>query len=606
MRIKWLSVIRIVGLSFVLLYHFFIKYFPGGFLGVDLFFTLSGYLTTALLIDEFAEKQTIDLKGFFKRRFYRILPPLLLVIGIITPLAWLIRDDFLAGIGQQISATIGFMTNVYEILAGGGYENQFTPHLFLHTWTLAIEVQFYLIWAFLIWRLTRIVKNLGQLRAMIFLISGVLFLLSFLSMFVSSFFSPDFSSIYFSSWTHIFPFFSGSILATLIGIRQTTKSFQRLIHKWSLSKSLSIFSVGLAVEFILLFTFKFTSIWTYLVGFLLSTLTTSVMIYAARLLHEQTEKITEPAILGYLADISYGLYLFHWPFYIIFSELFNNLLATILTLTLSFLFASLSFYIIEPLLAGKTCRFLGKEFSLVQHHKLLCGLAGGLFLATLATCFFAPKLGSLEQQMLIDGLKQADTRMAQTKTFAEKGKASSYDVTDGVTIIGDSVTLHATEQLIEVIPDALVDAQGSRNTAQAYEILKTNIDSGTLMKNVVIATGTNIVYNYEEEVNKIIELLPNGYRLIFVTPYDGNYQAYANPVAEKQATYERQLAKKYDYISLADWNAVAKANPQLWINTDNIHFGGDSATKLEGATLFAQTIKNALTDVENGPVKQPE
>lgn len=109
----------------------------------------------------------------------------------------------------------------------------------------------------------------------------------------------------------------------------------------------------------------------------------------------------------------------------------------------------------------------------------------------------------------------------------------------------------------------------------------------------------------QEEFDKIVDTLPNGYRLIFVTPYDGNYPLYDNPVAEKQAAYERQLAEKYDFITIADWNAVAKANPQLWTGTDNIHFGGDSATKLEGAQLFAQTIKDALDAVVDGPVKTP-
>ena len=76
MRIKWFSLVRITGLLLVLLYHYFQDVFPGGFIGVDIFFTFSGFLITALLIDEFARKKEIDIQGFFKRRFYRIVPPL--------------------------------------------------------------------------------------------------------------------------------------------------------------------------------------------------------------------------------------------------------------------------------------------------------------------------------------------------------------------------------------------------------------------------------------------------------------------------------------------------------------------------------------------------
>ena len=74
MRIKWFSLVRVTGLLLVLLYHFFQKAFPGGFIGVDIFFTFSGFLITALLIDEFARKQGIDYLAFLKRRFYRYGP----------------------------------------------------------------------------------------------------------------------------------------------------------------------------------------------------------------------------------------------------------------------------------------------------------------------------------------------------------------------------------------------------------------------------------------------------------------------------------------------------------------------------------------------------
>ena len=80
MRIKWFSMVRVTGLLLVLFYHFFKTAFPGGFIGVDIFFTFSGYLITALLIDEYSRSKKIDLLGFYKRRFYRIVPPLILMI----------------------------------------------------------------------------------------------------------------------------------------------------------------------------------------------------------------------------------------------------------------------------------------------------------------------------------------------------------------------------------------------------------------------------------------------------------------------------------------------------------------------------------------------
>ncbi|MDU5603893.1 MAG: hypothetical protein E6047_04780, partial [Mogibacterium sp.] len=109
MRIKWFSLVRVTGLLLVLLYHFFQKAFPGGFIGVDIFFTFSGFLITALLIDEFARKQEIDYLAFLKRRFYRIVPPLV----------FMVQRDYVASIGTQIAAVFGFVTNFFEMATGG-------------------------------------------------------------------------------------------------------------------------------------------------------------------------------------------------------------------------------------------------------------------------------------------------------------------------------------------------------------------------------------------------------------------------------------------------------------------------------------------------------
>ncbi|MGT2950486.1 acetyltransferase [Streptococcus cuniculi] len=603
MRIKWFSTIRVLGMLFVLLYHFYISFFPGGFVGVDLFFTLSGYLTTALFLDEYAKHQAIDFKRFFNRRFYRIFPPVVLTLLVTTPLALLVRNDFIAGIGRQVMAALGFMTNFFEILSGNSYENQFTPHLFLHTWSLAIEVHFYILWALIIWGITKRVKTLGQLRGTVFLTSSGLFLISFLAMFISSFFVKSFSTIYFATWTHIFPFFLGSMLASLTGLKTLTRPFEKVMAKWDLKQTLSVIVGGLVVELLLLFFFKFDSILTYLFGFLLSSTATAIMIYGARVLHEKTENIQEPAILLFFSNISYGIYLFHWPFYTIFSQLLNHTLAVLFTLIFSTVFATLSFYLIEPYLAGRTGKLLGLEMDLKPYAKWIWATAATLLVATIGISLFAPRLGNFERESLVNNLYQADNRMGQTKQLAQRGKASSFEVTEGLTIIGDSVTLRSTEQLNAFFPDAFIDAQGSRNVNQAADILQNNIDNHALMKNVVIATGVNVIYSYEEDLERIISILPNGHHLILVTPYDGNSAQYSDPVAEKYANHVRELAKKYDFIAIADWNTVARNNPQIWTGTDNIHYGSTHETTVEGATLFAQAIKSALEQVETQPVK---
>lgn len=598
MKIKWLSLIRVIGLVFVLLYHFFIKNFPGGFVGVDLFFTLSGYLTTALLIDEFSKNNKIDIFGFFKRRFYRILPPLVLTILLVLPLTLLIRNDFRANIGSQVAAALGFMTNFFEIFAGGSYENQFAPHLFVHTWTLAIEVQYYILWAGFIWFMAKISNSVGQLRGTIFLTSSGLFIISFLAMFVSSFFTDNFSSIYYSSFTHTFPFFLGGILATIAGVNNTTIQFHHLVEKLSLIKTLAIFAGGLAIELILLFTLQFSSIWTYLVGLLLSSLATAAMIFSARILHEKTKGAEEPQLILFLANISYGIYLFHWPLVIIFTQLTNGTIAAILSFIFSTILATISFYILEPFVAGKVGQLFGLPIDLKPYKKWIQINFSTLALIGLGICLFAPKLGSFEHENMISSIYQAQTQMNTTRSAAENVKATGFEIQKGITIFGDSVTVRASSAIKSSLPDAQIDGTVSRNLTEISKLITLYKQNNTLKETVVVALGTNTADNYQELLEQLVNEFPKGHRLIFVTPYDGNFTP-SNSIAYQTGKYERELAEKHDYISIADWYQVAKDNPAIWINTDLVHFNLET----NGAELFAETIKNAIDSTANGPIK---
>ena len=603
MRIKWFSLIRITGLLLVLLYHFFQTIFPGGFFGVDVFFTFSGFLITSLLLEEFSQKGEIDIIGFFRRRFYRIFPPVVMMVLVIMPFTLMVRQDYVAGIGAQIAGVLGFMTNFYEMLTGGSYESQFIPHLFVHNWSLAVEVHYYILWGLAVWFLSKRYKTSGQLRGTVFILSSAVFLISFLSMFIGSFIVSSYSTVYFSSFTHVYPFFLGSVLATIVGVRQTTPILKRLNKVLDLKQTLLVFAGGLGVLLLLTFFVKFTSLFTYLLGFLLASLATLVMIVATRLLHEKTESIEEPKIVSFLADTSYAVYLFHWPFYIIFSQLMGNILAVILTTIFSYLFATLSFYVIEPLIAGKTTWLLEKVKEIPHIKPIFAGSIGVLGLVMLIIMILAPQVGAFETDLTVNGLKQAQTSLVRTKTMADQEEASRYNIAEGVSIIGDSVTLRATPGLQEVLPGAQIDGQVSRNTKQANELMLNYSQNKALPKIVVIATGVNNPENYKADLDLLITNLPKGHQLVLVTPYEGDTTQETQPYVEQYASYARELAQKYSYIALADWNQVAKDHPDIWKGTDQVHFGKDNTKLEEGAKLYAETIASAIKALEDKPVK---
>ena len=603
MRIKWFSLIRITGLLLVLLYHFFQTVFPGGFFGVDVFFTFSGFLITSLLLEEFGQKGKIDILGFFRRRFYRIFPPVVLMILVVMPFTFLVRQDYVAGIGGQIAGVLGFMTNFYEMLTGGSYESQFIPHLFVHNWSLAVEVHYYILWGLAVWFLSKRVKSSGQLRGLVFLLSSAVFIIGFLSMFIGSFIVSSYSTLYFSSFTHVYPFFLGSILASLVGVRQTTTLVKRLNNTWDLKKTLLVFGAGLGVLLLLTFFVKFNYLFAYLLGFLLASLAALAMILATRVLHEKTPNIEEPRVISFLADTSYAVYLFHWPFYIIFSQLMGNILAVILTTIFSYLFASLSFYVIEPFIAGKNSSLLQKVKEIPHIQPIFAGSVGFLGLLTLIVMLIAPQVGAFETDLMVNGLNQAQTNITRTKTMADQAEASRYNIAEGVSIIGDSVTLRATPGLKEVLPDAQTDGQVSRNTKQANAIMLNHSQNKVLPKIVVIATGVNNPEDYKADIDSLITNLPKGHQLVLMTPYEGDTTQATQPYEEQYASYVREVAQKYPYIEVADWNQVSKDHPDIWKGTDQVHFGSDNAKLEEGAKLYAETIASAIKALADKPVK---
>lgn len=607
MRIKWFSLVRITGLGLVLTYHFFQTKFTGGFIGVGVFFTFSGFLITALMIDEFGRSHDFNLLAFYRRRFYRIVPPLFLAVLIVLPLTYLIDHDFVTNIGQQVMAALSFTTNYFEIATGGSYENKFIPHLFVHTWSLAVEMHFYLIWglaAYLVAKLSKYRARtnqhaLSRFRSTLLILATLLATGSYLAMSFGAVGLKDFSPVYFSSVTHSFPFFIGCLLGILSGIK-----YQLPLFKWLTTHCNKLIAITImAASFIGLislgYNLNFDSLQTYQGGLLLATILAGLMIYGARLLHDQTPNVQEPRWITFLADVSYSVYLFHWPLYVIFSHLMVNWLAALLTTGLSIILAALSYYVLEPVIAGKRGLFFGH--ALTWRQLKLPVLTAGLIL-TVNLGFVikqAPQLSSLEQTLWVSGIYQdADKINAthdamltaaapQTKTLSDVVKNNA--VTPGVSIIGDSVTLGTRSYLGAHVANSSIDAEGDRTMDLAYKVMMQQQRSHSLRHEVVICIGTNALADYKEQTMKVIHDLEPGHKLIFMTPYNARAEADWN--SSKLAVFERQLATKYHFITIADWDKIAPQHPEVFKGTDGVHFGGIHA----GDVLYSKVINQALT-----------
>ncbi len=154
--------IRALAIIAVLLFHGGLRWLPGGFLGVDVFFVLSGYLITGLLIKERATRGTIDIAAFYLRRIRRLLPALaVMLVATLTGAATFMKDVALSTARDFLPALLG-LSNWWFIFHQQSYfEAMGRPPLLQHTWSLAVEFQFYWIWPLLLLLFLPLIRELG-------------------------------------------------------------------------------------------------------------------------------------------------------------------------------------------------------------------------------------------------------------------------------------------------------------------------------------------------------------------------------------------------------------------------------------------------------------
>src|SRR3712207_1531765 len=143
--------LRALAVIAVLLYHAELTWIPGGFLGVEVFFVISGYLITALLLEERRRQGRINLVGFWMRRARRLLPALYLLLVVTLTFAVVFLPGEVAGLREDALAAFGYVTNWYLIVGEESYfESVGRPSLLQHLWSLAVEEQFYVLWPLLL------------------------------------------------------------------------------------------------------------------------------------------------------------------------------------------------------------------------------------------------------------------------------------------------------------------------------------------------------------------------------------------------------------------------------------------------------------------------
>lgn len=344
--ITGLDGIRAIAVIMVLAYHLKLALFKSGFLGVTVFFVLSGYLITGILISEVEEEGTIDLKNFWLRRIRRLVPAVMsMAVVIIFVSAVVNRIIFTKGCKDFLASVLGF-NNWWQIFNKVSYfEAAGVPSPFTHCWSLAIETQFYLIYPLILLGIYKLVKSRGEGRAKRgLLFAGVTLLLALISVILMIvLFDPqqDASRVYYGTDTRAFSLLFGALLAILWEYRMVPR-------RLSASVNMVLGSVSFAVLLVMTIAINGSSNFWYRGGQFFGTILTVLMVYAVSGRKTWLSRFLSNPVLKWIGDRSYSIYLWHYPIILLISKgIKASWWITLIEIVLSVVLAELSYRFIE-------------------------------------------------------------------------------------------------------------------------------------------------------------------------------------------------------------------------------------------------------------------
>ncbi|HKA93003.1 MAG TPA: acyltransferase family protein [Acidimicrobiia bacterium] len=352
--------VRALAVAAVLLYHGDVSWAGGGYLGVDAFFVLSGFLITSLLLAEWRGHGRIALSAFWGRRARRLLPALFLVLaGVAVYGAVIAAPVELDQLRRDGLSALGYVANWGQIFSHQSYFQSFAaPSPLRHTWSLAIEEQFYLVWPLLVagvlwWRR-------GSVRALT-MVTGVLLAASAVWMIVLYEPGADPTRVYYGTDTRAQSLLMGALLALMLARRRRPLGVAatRVLHGGAVA-------AALALGWIWTHTAEDAG-WLYRGGFTLCAVLVAIVIASVtRPMPGLLGALFSLRALRWVGTVSYGLYLWHWPLYVLISKERTGLDGAQLLfarLAVTFAVATASFYVVERPIRRGTLRRWGARVS---------------------------------------------------------------------------------------------------------------------------------------------------------------------------------------------------------------------------------------------------
>jgi peptidoglycan/LPS O-acetylase OafA/YrhL len=632
--------LRAIAVLAVLAYHWPASWMPGGFLGVEVFFVLSGYLITSLLLGERVRQGHNKLGSFWLRRARRLLPAVFTLLAVVSVVWILWHPSEVAGLRGAVVAALAYVTNWYLIAVKQSYfQSVGRPSPLLHLWSLAVEEQFYLVWPLVLIGLLRAFRNrVAPVVASVLALAGASAVLGVLLYHPGA----DPFRVWYGTDTRAVGLLLGAALAIAVppwGMRAATHRGARWL----------IGAVGIVAGLTILWMFVRVNEFdpfVYRGGFVLLDVATVGLLVA--LVHPSTtfvSRLLAWSPLVWIGRRSYGIYLWHWPIFVLTRPGIDvtipgwQLLAVRLGLT--FGAAELSYRFVElPVRRGALAGWLrGKPaddeelgdvaavaasattIELTVHgpvavpappsrrpssRVIFAAVAAVAVVAVLGTGLVrtqansAPppgldlrgvvqdRLGNVTNDGSDTGVPHHLLRQAPTTTAHPPPPSSTVATIPPIvpmsgaqlTAIGDSVLLGARGWMREQFPGLMLNAEVGRQFYVLPDLLPALAKFGALRADVIIDLGTNGPPT-AQDLDTVLTYLSHAHRVVLVTTRE--------PRSWQDLSNSRLLAARAGHpnVVLADWYGVSKNHPDYFVG-DGVHL-----TEL-GAQVYVETLAAAL------------
>ncbi|USS90344.1 acyltransferase family protein [Fructilactobacillus carniphilus] len=600
--------LRALAVICVILYHFNPALFSGGYLGVPVFLTLSGYLVTDHLLNEYQTTGTFSYGHFWYKRLKRLYPTLIVMLFATAAYITFFQRNILANLWQSIVTNLAYVYNWFEILNGQSYFQKFagSESPFTHLWTLSIEGQFYLIWPLIVILLLRFFR---KSKRGIFWTALILSVISALLM--AFLFKPgvDPSRVYYGTDTRMFSILLGACLAVLWPSQKTLSS-PNSQQRWFFEV---IGAIGMAGMVITVFTVGAQSPFLYRGGMFLFSIFTVLAMWAIVANASVWNRLLTNPVFDWIGSRSYEIYVYQLPVFVFFGDKIKNLadyqwLYALIEVAIILVISELSYRYVEVPFSHYDYAHAARQIlNFVSHitpRRAILSLIIALgMVGFIQSTIVDPKVANhsplanhIKQNAKKE--KQYNQKLAQQIKDGKKVKRTSADEAkiqkDGLTkaqlkqaqqlsgsAVGDSVMLAGRDDLQKIFPQLYIDAQVSRQADVAVSSLKTMQSKGVLGKNVIIGLGTNGNIN-QDTIDEVIKIAGPNRNVFWI-----NNHIPSQPWQNKNNELLTEAHQKNKNFYVIDWNDYVENHPD-WLYNDQAHPNTTGAPKY--ATFIAKNV----------------